>query len=742
MSVHAQNAASNGIAPVRIFATLVTGVICGFLAIVLSIGHGSLLFSSSLQLYLPISIGLALFSTAVMAAIGAFTSSIKGVVSNAQDIPVIALAAVTVAVAGAVPATADETTRLATVMAAVALSTCLTGLAALVLGHFRLGNLIRFAPYPVVGGFLAGTGWLIAMGGIGLVMNAPVSMATLGTLADLSVLTKAACTGVFVIALFLAQTRSANALTLPAIILAALLAFNIGALVLGQDADGLRQQGWLIRLPESGRLWPPISPADLASIDWQAVAAGLVGVPAVIVLTITALLMNATGIELGSQRDVNLNKELRATGLMNLVAGAGAGLPGYQSVSLTLLSARLGAPSRVIGPIVALLALSALVFEGVVLDAVPTVVLGGVLIWLGGGLLMEWLVRSYGRLELREYLVILLIFVIIVGVDFALGILAGLVAAVVLFVFEYGRLDIVRHEMVGSGFQSSVETTPERRAALEEHGHAILIIRLQGFLFFGTADRLRRRIQERIAATRDRPIRFLVIDFRRVTGLDSSSVLSFVRLQQIAAREDVAVVITGMPAPMQRTMLRGVAVPDQLRFRFERDLETGLRWCEDALLARVRPHLLDPRGHQLTELVAQIVGDPAAAEKIASCFLRVEFAPGSRLIEQGTPSNDIILVEAGHAAVEMDIGEGKPPLRLATVGPGAVVGEVAFYLGEPRSASIIAEEPMVACVFSRASLQRLEAEAPDAASKFHESIARMLARRLMQTNRLVRLLAD
>jgi sulfate permease, SulP family len=460
----------------------------------------------------------------------------------------------------------------------------------------------------------------------------------------------------------------------------------------------------------------------------------------VIVLTITALLMNATGIELGTQRDVDLNKELRTTGLMNLVAGAGAGLPGYPSVSLTLLSARLGAPSRLIGPIVALLAISALVLEGVVLDAVPTVVLGGVLIWLGGGLLMEWLIRSYGRLELREYLVIVLIFVIIVGVDFALGILAGLVAAVVLFVFEYGRLETVRHEMIGSRFQSSVETTPERRAALEEHGHAILIVRLQGFLFFGTADRLRRRIQERIAATKDRPIRFLVIDFRRVTGLDSSSVLSFVRLQQIAAREDLAVVITGMPDSMQRSLARGVATPGQLRFRFERDLETGLKWCEDALLARVRPQLLDPRGYQLTELVAQIVTDRPIAEKITSCFQRVEFAPGARLIEQGAPSDDIIFVEAGHAAVEMDIGEGKPPLRLATVGPGAVVGEVAFYLGEPRSASIIAEEPMVAFVFSRASLERLESEAPDAALKFHESIATMLARRLMQTSRTRRLL--
>ena len=45
-------------------------------------------------------------------------------------------------------------------MAAISLTTLLTGLVFWLLGHFRLGGLVRFLPYPVVGGFLAGTGWL------------------------------------------------------------------------------------------------------------------------------------------------------------------------------------------------------------------------------------------------------------------------------------------------------------------------------------------------------------------------------------------------------------------------------------------------------------------------------------------------------------------------------------------------------------------------------------------------------
>ena len=158
-----------------LLATSVAGVICGFLAIVLSIGHGTLLFSTNFRIYLPVSIGLALFSTTVVAAIGARTSSTPGVVAIAQEIPVVALTAVVTSVASALPAGVSDIARLTTIMAAIGIATVCTGIAAVALGHFRLGSLIRFAPYPVVGGFLAGTGWLIATGGFALIADGPAS---------------------------------------------------------------------------------------------------------------------------------------------------------------------------------------------------------------------------------------------------------------------------------------------------------------------------------------------------------------------------------------------------------------------------------------------------------------------------------------------------------------------------------------------------------------------------------------
>ena len=41
-----------------------------------------------------------------------------------------------------------------------------TGLVFLLMGYFALGDIARFVPFPVIGGLLAGTGYLILVGAI------------------------------------------------------------------------------------------------------------------------------------------------------------------------------------------------------------------------------------------------------------------------------------------------------------------------------------------------------------------------------------------------------------------------------------------------------------------------------------------------------------------------------------------------------------------------------------------------
>jgi SulP family sulfate permease len=385
---------------------------------------------------------------------------------------------------------------------------------------------------------------------------------------------------------------------------------------------------------------------------------------------------------------------------------------------------------------------AALTFRGILFDLVPAVLLGGVLVWIGGTLLFEWLVRSFRRLPIGEYLVIVLIFATIVGVSFLTGIVVGLAAAIVLFAVQYARIDIIRHEMHGTDYQSSVESSEYRRELLVDHGWSIFIVRLQGFLFFGTADRLRRRLQERMtAALPSRSPSYVLIDFNRVTGLDSSTVLGFTRIGQIAARTGSTIVLAHVPARARDALIRGgLDQSPGSPFRFEPDFERALKWCEDSLLADVAPAFAERQARPAASLLGAIVTDAETGARIASYCQRIEAAPGARLIEQGSPSEDIFFIESGFAAVEI-AGPGGEPTRLTTVGFGAVVGEVAFYTGEPRNASVVAEEPVVAWRFSRDDLRRLEATEPNAALKFHEGMVAMIGRRLTRTNRLVQYLS-
>ncbi len=718
--------------------TLAAGLTAGLVAIVQSVGMGSLLAASA-PAFASVFIGMALFSSAVVGAITPLFSASPLVVATTQGVSTVALAAVVGAVAAAT-AGLPGASALATVTVAVALSTIITAGAALLLGAFHLGRFIRFAPFPVIAGFLAGSGWLVLRGGLDVIAGQPIAGALLKP--DGALIAKLVAAAAFMaLMLALGQLTKARAV-FPATVAAALVLFNAVAAFNHLTPDWLRAAGWLIALPGATHLWPPIMPGDLAHADWPAVLPALEYLPSAIVLTIVALLMNATSIELAEKRDLDLDNELRTIGAANILAGLGGGLPGFHSLSLTFLAGRLGGRGRLVGLIVALTCLVALVFGSAVLSLVPTPLLGAMLVWTGASLLIEWGYRSYARLSRWEYAIVVFIFLAIAIAGFAWGLFVGVVAALALFVVEYGRVDIVRMLVTGRDYQSSVDVSEEREQTLQRHGDAILIMRLQGFLFFGTAERLRQRVESKAAAASEGRTDFVVIDFRRVTGVDSSTVLSFIRLSQTAVREDFAIVFTGVSETTRASMLRGgLEIGEGSPIRFFADFDGGLKWCEDELLARTAPAYVANAPRPLGERLAGILGDERLAATVAAYCERMEVPAGTRLIEQGTPSADIFFVETGHAAVAI-VSPNHAPIRLATIGPGAIVGEVAFYLGEERSASVIAEQDLVVWRFSRASMDRLQAEMPETGLRFHQGIAAMLARRLTRTNRLVRLLAD
>jgi SulP family sulfate permease len=164
--------------PDRLLPSLTAGVLMGLAEAAFAISLVSLIFTGELAPYLPQGIGIALASAVVLLITTALVSAVPGVMSSVQDSPAVLMAVIAGALAGTLVRAGVEDV-LPTVLVALALSTLLTGMFLLLLGFFNLGGLVRYVPYPVVGGFLAGTGWLLAQGSFGTMADYPLTLATI-----------------------------------------------------------------------------------------------------------------------------------------------------------------------------------------------------------------------------------------------------------------------------------------------------------------------------------------------------------------------------------------------------------------------------------------------------------------------------------------------------------------------------------------------------------------------------------
>jgi SulP family sulfate permease len=303
----------------------------------------------------------------------------------------------------------------------------------------------------------------------------------------------------------------------------------------------------------------------------------------------------------------------------------------------------------------------------------------------------------------------------------------GLVLAIALFAINYSRIELVREGEFGSTYRSNVERPAGDRQALRSVAERVYVLRVNGFVFFGTASGLLERIRKRVEA---RPIRFLVVDLRRVTGMDSSAVLSVRKVAQLADANGFELVFTGASLTVQQQLSRGAVVGRDGVVRFEPDLDHGLHRCEDLLLEEAGGAPEAP-GDELKDM-------PSGLREYLE---RRSLAEGEVLIRQGEPPDDLFVLESGRLRVDRTTPDGTA-MRLRSMRPGVMVGEVGLYTGVPRTADIVAETPSVVLRLKRASVERMEAADPELAAAVHRWLAVTLADRLTDALRAFDALLD
>jgi CRP-like cAMP-binding protein len=106
---------------------------------------------------------------------------------------------------------------------------------------------------------------------------------------------------------------------------------------------------------------------------------------------------------------------------------------------------------------------------------------------------------------------------------------------------------------------------------------------------------------------------------------------------------------------------------------------------------------------------------------VASVASEGEVAEGATVTAEGDFGHALFAIESGTADVTFD-GE-----KIATVGPGAVVGEVAVLTSGRRTATVTATSPMRLIVLFKRDVWALERTAPEAARRLQELVAVHLA---------------
>ena len=153
-----------------LMAPVLFAVIAGIDGLGTSIAFAALIFAGPLAAGFGMGVGVILLSSIVMALWIALRSRYPSSIGQVQEAS-IAILATAIAASAAHLEFAPQEVKVATAFAILGSSAVVTGLVFWIFGLCRFGRLVRFMPYPVVAGFLAGSGWLLIQGAVMMVVG-------------------------------------------------------------------------------------------------------------------------------------------------------------------------------------------------------------------------------------------------------------------------------------------------------------------------------------------------------------------------------------------------------------------------------------------------------------------------------------------------------------------------------------------------------------------------------------------
>jgi MFS superfamily sulfate permease-like transporter/CRP-like cAMP-binding protein len=313
--------------------------------------------------------------------------------------------------------------------------------------------------------------------------------------------------------------------------------------------------------------------------------------------------LDVAAIQACSPAPLDFDAELGTVGVSNVLNGLiGAGYSGSYIFSQTIFSMRAGVSGPLHGLVLGLVELLVFLLPVPVVQYLPNFFFGALLVVFGVEIAGDWLVHSRAKVTRAEYALLLLTFALVVQLGLEKGVAAGAIACLLYFAYAYSRVHVSAFRAAASR-SAAARPLREHRALEGAFGGRMAAVSLSGYVFFGSAIKIMDRVLafareemvleeeeeeeaeearaaagasgsgghgassnneallRRVAKTAPR---FLLLDFRRVLGVDATAAQTFGTLRMQLRRLGVELVLTrvrGNPTVERLFAAHGLIAP-------------------------------------------------------------------------------------------------------------------------------------------------------------------------------------
>jgi SulP family sulfate permease len=355
----------------------------------------------------------------------------------------------------------------------------LAGVFQILMGILKIGQYIRYMPYPVISGFMSGIGAIIIIMQIfpffGLsspksIIDIVSSITTIASNINVEAAFLSATT-LAIIYIFPKVTKKVPS-TLVALIVLTIVTYilKLDVAIIGDIPKGL----------------PDLHIDTLLSFDWHHPINIIIPALTLAALgTIDSLLTSVVADNMTKTQHQS-NKELIGQGIGNTVAGLIGGLPGAGATMRTVVNINAGGKTQLSGVIHGLILLIILLGAGEYAKLIPIPVLAGILISVGIGIIDYKGIKNIKDIPKADAVIMLIVLVLTVFVDLLQAVGVGMVLASLLFMKQMS--DLAQSKSFSkslSEFDELDKLYPEEQELLKDIKDKVYVQHFDGPIFFG-----------------------------------------------------------------------------------------------------------------------------------------------------------------------------------------------------------------------------------------------------------------